>query len=355
MDFNSTGRSLSNDINKRLKELTTDQLRQMGIHEDDIFYRVALKSVSGGKRLRGQQVFIGAQLSAELLPSQEMLLDVACALEFYQCAALVHDDVVDRACERRGGPSAHVAFTADQNLSQHFGTSAAIFLGDFFLAMADKMMASSPSKVIALYSEMALQVALGQFLELQQANLPVDSLARIDYNDYFAAIDRIVKLKSARYSVVYPILIGAALAGATEEHLEALDEAIEPLGIAFQMRDDALGIFGNRDQTGKPVGDDIREGKRTRLLGFALKNATEDQKQMLVGGIARSMNSERVEGASAVAEVTALLEELAEAEHENDIAQKRETSWNLLSQICPNSAATAAREYLFSQLLDRAD
>lgn len=242
----------------------------------------AERSLAGGKRLRARFCAAGWHAVADLTPGPERLdaaspaVGVCAALEVFQAAALVHDDIIDNADTRRGRPSAHRALEADHaerawdGDATAFGRSGAVLLGDLLVAWSDDLLEEaveyvpSAGRARAEYALMRREVTLGQFLDIAEesawAVAPQDELAD-------RAL-RIASYKSARYSVQRPLTIGASLAGADDAQLDALRRFGLPIGLAFQLRDDVLGVFGDASETGKPTGDDLREGKRTLLVAL---------------------------------------------------------------------------------------
>ena len=240
----------------------------------------AAAALQGGKRLRARFCRAGwsavAWQGSPDATEPDALWEACAALEVFQASALVHDDVIDNSDTRRGRPSMHRAFEAahvDAGWSGNaaaFGRSAAILLGDLLLAWSDDLLeaglAGHPcaDAVRSEYARMRRDVTLGQYLDVaEEAAWSVN-----DDSEHAERALRVASLKSARYSVEQPLLIGAALAGAdTGQHL-ALQAFGHPVGMAFQLRDDVLGVFGDEVTTGKPAGDDLREGKRTLLVAW---------------------------------------------------------------------------------------
>jgi geranylgeranyl diphosphate synthase type I len=189
-----------------------------------------------------------------------------------QACALIHDDVMDGSELRRGRPSTHIEFANYHNThcatgsAATFGQGAAILLGDLALAWADELLesvdidATTKMGAKSLYNTMRSELMAGQYLDLliQQSTSPT-----------IEQITNVMRFKSAKYTIERPLHLGAILAGAAEETLSALSEYGLALGEAFQLRDDLLGIFGESEVTGKPVGDDLREGKQTLLIAYA--------------------------------------------------------------------------------------
>ena len=249
--------------------------------------------LSGGKRLRAAFCYWswrahGGQPDSPLAAA---VLRVGAALELFQAAALFHDDVMDDSDTRRGHPAAHRTFEALHQRSgwtgdsRRFGDAAAILLGDLALVASDadfnRALAEFPADVepVArrIFDRMRTEVTVGQYLDMLAQVLPwgVDPVADE------ARAREVIRAKSARYSVEHPLALGAALAGADGDALAASSAFGLPLGEAFQLRDDLLGVFGNPDTTGKPAGDDLREGKRTVLVARAMAAGDDAQRAVL--------------------------------------------------------------------------
>jgi len=219
----------------------------------------------GGKRLRPAfcyWAFVGAGGAAD----DARVADVAAAIELLHAFALVHDDVMDGSAVRRGQPTVHEAFAtahhqrARRGEARRFGEGAAILVGDFAFVYADVLIADAPREVRPLYDELRIELCVGQYLDLD------GSAAGSRSREQAELIER---YKSGKYTVERPLHIGAALAGRHAELAPHLTRFGIPLGEAFQLRDDLLGVFGDPLVTGKPVGDDLREGKLTPLVAAA--------------------------------------------------------------------------------------
>ncbi len=232
--------------------------------------------LSGGKRLRPAFCFWG-HLGAGGVDSDELVV-AAASLELFQACAIIHDDVMDQSDTRRGKPAVHRRFAElhrDEDWHgdpEVFGAGAAILLGDLCLSWSDEMLATSGAPRLAagkaVYDAMRSELMGGQYLDLLEQARGGGSVER--------AL-RVARYKSAKYTIERPLHLGAALAGAGQEVLEAYSGYGLPLGEAFQLRDDVLGVFGDPSQTGKPAGDDLREGKRTVLVAIAMEAASPAQ------------------------------------------------------------------------------
>ncbi len=228
--------------------------------------------LAGGKRLRPGFCFWG-HLAAGGSDSDE-LLRAAASLEMFQAAAIIHDDVMDGSDTRRGMPAVHRRFADLHRDSgwtgsdEAFGAGAAILLGDLCLAWSDEMLAASGLLNPAarrVFDDMRGELMAGQYLDL---------LEQVRGDGTVESALRVARYKSAKYTIVEPLHLGAALAGADDSLLAVFSAYGMPLGEAFQLRDDVLGVFGDPGVTGKPAGDDLREGKRTVLVAMALERAT---------------------------------------------------------------------------------
>ena len=237
---------------------------------------------SGGKRLRPAFAWWGWR-GAGGADDQRALIAVS-ALEFLQACALIHDDVMDGSDTRRGLPSAHRRFAAVHRQSswlgspETFGVGAAILLGDLCLSWADEMLLTSglPEDALrrakSVYDEMRTELMAGQYLDLLEQ-------ARGGGDTERAMV--VVRYKSAKYTIERPLQLGGALADADPSVHAAYSGFGLPLGEAFQLRDDVLGVFGDPGETGKPAGDDLREGKQTVLVATAMERATPTQSRQL--------------------------------------------------------------------------
>jgi geranylgeranyl diphosphate synthase type I len=234
--------------------------------------------LDGGKRLRPAFCFWGWR-GAGGEDTEEIIVAASC-LELLHACALIHDDVMDGSDTRRGRPAVHRRFSALhrsggwQGDGEGFGRSAAILLGNLCLIWADEMLGTSGLPAAALlrgqrvYDQMRVELMAGQYLDLLEQALGGPSIER--------AL-RVARYKSAKYTIERPLQLGATLAGAGPELLASMSGYGVPLGEAFQLRDDVLGVFGDPVETGKPAGDDLREGKRTALVAAALTAATPAQ------------------------------------------------------------------------------
>jgi geranylgeranyl diphosphate synthase type I len=271
----------------------------------------ALGFLSGGKRFRAQFAALGYRAARPLDISSDVdrelgaVLDAACALELFHAAALIHDDVIDRSDTRRGRPATHRLFAAMhqqhgwRGSADHFGLAGAILLGDLLQSWADELLQAAcdavPDREASRrtrehFNRMRSEVAVGQYLDVleeQQATFA-------EHTEQLERSTRVLVYKSAKYSVEAPLLIGAALAGADEAQEHALSDFGLPVGVAFQLRDDLLGVFGDEELTGKPIGDDLAEGKRTVLVTLARENLPPTQRRIFDDLLGSELDREQV-------------------------------------------------------------
>ena len=251
----------------------------------------ARELLSGGKRFRALFCYWGWQSVASIAtdelspdaddrPGADAVITAAAALELFHAAALVHDDLIDNSDVRRGQPAAHRRFAsvhrdaAWNGSSADFGGAAAILLGDLLLTWSDELFGDALEQLDdrrashAARKEFALMradVTAGQYLDvLEEASWQTRPQA-----ERLPRAHRVILYKSAKYTVEAPLVIGGSIAGGSLAQLDALRAFGRPLGVAFQLRDDLLGVYGDPEVTGKPAGDDLIEGKRTVLVELA--------------------------------------------------------------------------------------
>jgi geranylgeranyl diphosphate synthase type I len=245
---------------------------------------------SGGKRLRPAFAYWGWRGARDAAATEDdaAVLSAVSALEFVHASALVHDDVMDGAHTRRGRPATHVGFASRHTVEdlsgdrQLFGTGAAILVGDLALVWSDELLRRSGLSPAALtrarsvWDTMRTEVTAGQYLDLLRAagGLPGPEGALT-----------VARYKSAGYTVQRPLQLGAAIAGACAEITEAYTAIGLPLGEAFQLRDDVLGVFGDPAVTGKSADDDLREGKQTLLIALAEQEADAAGQRLLAASL----------------------------------------------------------------------
>lgn len=245
--------------------------------------------LAGGKRFRALFCYwswVGALADSQLSPAEReasagAMVGITSALEMFHAAALVHDDLLDQSDTRRGAPSVHKRFETLHETSgwagspERFGVAGSVLVGDLMLGWSSEIfgnaLLAAPSPEIETacrneFSKMRVEVMAGQYLDVLEEN----SASTRPASEAVSRANRVMLYKTAKYSIEAPLLIGAAFAGAEPALLRGLSAFGIPLGMAFQLRDDILGVFGDPAVTGKPAGDDLREGKRTVLVAHTL-------------------------------------------------------------------------------------
>ncbi|MBA2531856.1 MAG: polyprenyl synthetase family protein [Nocardioidaceae bacterium] len=277
--------ALSDQVQTALNEFVAVQRTRMAELGPAVgpLVSAAEQCVADGKRLRAGYCYWGWR-AAGGDPDDARIVWAAAALEWLQSSALVHDDIMDASDIRRGRPAMHRAFAqqhrdaAWRGDADRYGVGAAILLGDLLLSWSEDMFRTSrlPPESLAraapYLDACKTEVVAGQFLDLA-------SSAAGEYSVEVAMT--VVRYKAAKYTVERPLHLGAALAGADDALLGMLSAYGLPVGEAFQLRDDVLGVFGDTAVTGKPAGDDLREGKRTVLLARAFENADDEQRAII--------------------------------------------------------------------------
>jgi geranylgeranyl diphosphate synthase type I len=243
----------------------------------------ARRAVTGGKRFRASFCYWGYQAVRPEVEDEAALARACASLELLHASALVHDDLMDASDTRRGRPATHRAFEAEHRSDgwrgdpEQYGAAAAILLGDLLLSWSEELLrrcglpAERVVPALAVFDACRTEVIAGQFLDVS------------------------VQARGRAYPMERPLHSGAALAGGAAPTLERLSAFGLPLGEAFQLRDDLLGVFGDPATTGKPAGDDLVEGKRTVLVALALDAAPDEDAALLDRALGRTLDETEVD------------------------------------------------------------
>lgn len=275
--------------------------------------------LDSGKRLRPLFAYAGFTAAGGAI--DKSVIRAMAALELLQACALIHDDLMDGSDTRRGKPAIHRHFETLHienqfaGLATQYGLSAAVLLGDLALVWSDQMLNSSSlsheqfARVLPFYNEMRVELMAGQFLDIHEQTQKETSVDRSM---------KIARYKSGKYTIERPLHLGAAMTSASKEITEALSAYGLPLGEAFQLRDDLLGVFGDPNVTGKPAGDDLREGKRTVLIAMTHERQSASQSEMFkkhfgkpeISSDGVTILQEIIESTGAKAELERIIEKL---------------------------------------------
>ena len=301
--------AVAGPVEARLREVLSEETdRWVAVDADlgppmDTLARFVL---AGGKRLRPafcHWAFVGAGGA----PEDPLVVGTGAAFELLHAFALVHDDVMDGSETRRGDRTVHVEFDALhadgrwRGEARRFGEGVAILIGDLAEVFADRLMSGAPPAAFAVWNELKIELNVGQYLDVLGT-----ARGRTD----LATARRIARYKSGKYTIERPLHVGAALAGRLDELGAALSAYGEPLGEAFQLRDDVLGTFGDERRTGKPVGDDLREGKPTPMLAIARERASGADAELLERVGRPGLGADEVADVQAVFESTGARSEI---------------------------------------------
>lgn len=335
---------------------------------DDLFPLIdyAKNLMSGGKRFRAQFCYwawvskLDQRTKLDDDGALKAIVGTCAALEMFHAAALVHDDLIDQSDTRRGQPAVHKSFEKLHSESlwagspERFGLAGSVLVGDLLLNWSSEIFGNAVKSITdrqveaecrAEFSRMRVEIMAGQYLDVLEEN----AAPQRDASEAVVRAERVMLYKTAKYSIEAPLLIGAAFAGATEESRRAFGSFAIPLGLAFQLRDDVLGVFGDPKITGKPAGDDLREGKRTVLVGLTRETLTGSVgkifDEMLM---ARDINEDQIGflqqtiiGSGALKKTESMIEELGNE------------ALRMLEQIEMNAEAKIALGDLARQVINR--
>lgn len=267
-------------VDRRIRTLLDVEIERWRAVDPDL--EAPLRSLealvlAGGKRLRPafcHWAFVGAGGD----PDDPVLVDAGAGLELLHTFALVHDDIMDGSPRRRGMDAVHMQFVSQHRRrswrgeDRRFGEGVAILVGDLAFVYADLLVGGLPPDAMAVFNELRIEVNIGQYLDL---------LGTVRGEPTVDSARRICQYKSGKYTIERPLHLGVALAGRMQELAPSLTAYGMSLGEAFQLRDDLLGALGDVTRIGKPVGDDLREGKPTALVALALERSSAAQRDVL--------------------------------------------------------------------------
>ncbi|MGW4053591.1 polyprenyl synthetase family protein [Streptomyces sp. NPDC004779] len=288
-----------------------------------------------GKRLRAAFCYWGWRAAGQ--PDSDALMRAAAAMELVHAAAVVHDDLIDDSPLRHGRPTAHRAFATlpGPRRPRAAARGLALLLGDHLMALAGRLYAESglPAAYLSrgrpLWAALARELIAGEALEILHTGGLPDTGTSL----------KVIRYKTAKYTVEHPLLLGALLAGAPPALRDGLSRYGLPLGEAFQLRDDLLGLFGDPARTGKAPLDDLRTGRPTVLLAETWRAADPARRELL----RRTLAGDGPADEEALRQVRALMEELgAPARVERMIAGRVEEAVRTLDELDLPAAAHRA-------------
>jgi geranylgeranyl diphosphate synthase type I len=300
----------------------------------------------GGKRIRPLLFCCGYLCLGG--KSARAILEASVAVELLQAGLIIHDDVIDRSFERRGGPTMHRLWeeyfhhahyrARYATEAEHFGRSMAVLMGDIASALAYGILAHAEFplearlRAVHTFSGVICRVAFGELLDVDLGMRPLETLTEEE-------IIKVYELKTAGYTTEGPLHMGAVLGGARPQQLALLSAYAVPLGIAFQIQDDLLGMFGSRDAIGKDEGADLFEAKRTPLLLAAFRNSAPQERAVLQRALQDPQHAK-----GALEHVRQILKRSGAVDHAHElIAQNFAKVYESLHPIEEEFGATATR------------
>lgn len=273
-----TRQELVNDINKELEIFFNDKISHF---KDEFFIKItkslAEYTLRGGKRMRPIFMIYGYQAITGKVTDE--IIRISIFLELIQSSLLVHDDIMDDDKLRRGGITIHEKYAGYfSKRDELFGSSIAIIIGDLAMNFAYEIITNSTlsdkkkAQMVSMVSKYVSLVDYGQAIDVKLSRTRTYSEKDIENIHYY---------KTMIYTTMMPLMVGATIAGASKKQLESIRKYAENAGIAFQIQDDIMGVFGDEKKLGKPIGSDISENKKTLLILKALEKATFVDKKMI--------------------------------------------------------------------------
>lgn len=286
MPFQNQLKSFKTELNFELKKYLaqkTKSAKKISPHTGEIMDHVTELTLRGGKRVRAALLY--NSYLAHGGRDRKMALQAAMSMEMAETYLLIHDDIMDNGCLRRGGPTIHEIYRhrADERYhdrvnARSFGVSIALCAGNIASALSYEIIANL--KCNEADKNRALKL-LGEVYVLENYGQSLDMICQVRDNISQIDVIQVHKLKTVPYTFAGPVKIGAILAGASQKELDKLENYTVPLGTAFQIQDDILGMFGTVEKIGKQVTSDLKEGKKTLLILDALEIALEEQKNII--------------------------------------------------------------------------
>lgn len=286
MELKSALKEYKSRIDKELDaffDIKIKEAEKVSPEMTELVTRLKKFVLKGGKRIRPILFIISYKCFSK--DDEDNIIKASISLELLHNFLLIHDDIIDNAEIRHNGPTMHKDYEHDYKNkykdSGRFGESMAIIAGDMLFAYCNRIIADSSFKedrkikVFSRFNQTLIETAYGECLDIIGGYKDIKQITKED-------IERINIYKTAKYTFENPLLAGAILAGANEDSLKALSEFGINMGIAFQIQDDILGLFGSEEKIGKPIDSDIKEGKKTIIMLHALEKADKDQKMRII-------------------------------------------------------------------------
>jgi geranylgeranyl diphosphate synthase type I len=309
MSFRGTLAQYAVDVDAALVRVFEDLTCQAAqTHPSSLEMAEAVRDFTCGPGKRLRPVLMRVAYEALGGTHTEAIVRASCAAELMQSFLLIHDDIMDHSELRRGQPTFHRwyqhRYRKRVHDAEHFGSAMGILAGDLANQLAMLLLSQAPfppdriSRALACYNRIAVDVCYGQVLDMLLPHYPLHQVQKED-------AWKVMEYKTARYTIEGPLHLGATLAGAEEAILAQLSAYGVPLGVAFQLQDDILGVFGEEAQTGKSTASDLTDGKRTLLLMEAWERGSEGERRALTRVLGNaSASEEEIKAARRVLEET---------------------------------------------------
>ncbi len=286
MDINRIIKEHKVKIDRKLRAFLRQRIRLVGSISPaakEMMELILEYNLRGGKRIRPLLVMMGYRACGGR--DEKSIIDAAIAVELMESFLLIHDDIMDQDDLRRGYLTMHKIYENKYSRcfkgidAKRYGESMALIAGDILAILGSEAIINSDFpirrklKAVDRFNRAVVNTCFGQAMDI---------ISGCDDNMSEEQVRRVYELKTAIYTFEAPLQIGALLAGASKKQLQVLSEYAIPLGKAFQYHDDILGLFGTRDKIGKPVGSDVREGKKTLLILKALEKANAGDRAFII-------------------------------------------------------------------------
>jgi len=288
------------------KKRTGAKIDKLVVDSLDIFENYS----SGGKKLRGALTVLGYQIAGG--SSVNKILPVSLGIELLHNFLLIHDDVIDNDDTRRGKPTVHRLFSKKGN--EHFGKSKAIVIGDIGAFLGYELITNvdfpkkRTGKAISTLNDLLLKTMYGEMLDVE-----FDRKSKVSWND----ILKVRTYKTAYYTFVMPLSVGAILGGGRKSMLDSIEQYAVPVGIAFQLADDILGVFGDPKRTGKSNESDIKDGKKTFLYARSLDQSGKLDREYLTKWYGeKSLTEGRIK------QIRTIMEKAGEPRYSREVAKE---------------------------------
>lgn len=358
MDFKRYLAGIAQMLDQQIEQILTNFLHEVEKINPKLtpFALGLISSCKGGKRVRGILVKLGFEIASgrSLDPRNDEIIKVGAAYEILHAAILIHDDIIDQSELRRGKLTLYKALGGN-----HYGISQALMLGDIGLFLPIKLIADSSflgeykNMALSFFAQTVINTGWGEVLDVE-LSVRGKGKGEREKSREEADVIAIHSLKTAQYTISGPLILGAILGGGDKGLLGELGKYGEKLGIAFQIQDDILGVFGDEEELGKSVSSDIEEGKNTLLITEALKRASPRQKRILDRYYGKPFDFAQGKGDKGLEEVRKVFLETGSLDYSRQLAVQYVTqAKKIIPQITKDSNMRKLLEQMADYLVER--